>query len=659
MNIKDSIEKRIFRTVIYLPLFILSVLSSKAAVRLPKLISDGMVLQRDQKLNIWGWAAPGERVTINFNRKKLHVNTGRDGKWLIVLPAMKAGGPYTMRITASNTIRLSDILIGEVWLCSGQSNMQMPFADLQEKYRDEITHASNNEIRQFLIPNKIDSPQVHQDLTGGQWLKVNPFNILQFSGTAYFFAQAIYKKYHIPVGIINASWGGTPIEAWISERGLKDFPKALQSYRNLTDTASINRINALSNRTNIIERERTSKKYDQGLNGSKTWYDASYNADKTWRQIQVPGYWNDQGIRQLNGVVWYRKEIDLPLSMTGEAGVLYLGRLVSSDETYVNGVFCGQSSHMYVRRRYMIPANVLKPGKNVITVRVVCPSGKGGFVPGKLCYLELGNQSVDLTGLWLYKVGQVFEPVKPDPKAIQFTLAYQPVQLYNIIIAPLVNYSIKGIVWYQGESNTGDAKVYEKLLSAYITDYRKTWNKELPFIYAQLPNYMETQYTPSESQWAELREAQSKALALPNTGMAVTIDIGEWNDIHPLNKKDVGERLALAAEKTAYHEKELVASGPTYKSLTPDHDKLIINFNNTGSGLIAKGDSELRQFAIAGADKKFIFAKAIIQGDKVIVSAEGVDHPLYVRYAWADNPDGANLYNVENLPASPFRTDQE
>jgi sialate O-acetylesterase len=657
MNKLKTIDVKTARALGIIYLLLISFCPVNGAVKLPKLISDGMVLQRDKKLNVWGWASPGEKISIGFNGKNYHAVTTADGKWVAVLPAMKPGGPYTMDISATNVIHIKDILIGDVWLCSGQSNMQMTLAELQEKYSNEITQAEYPQIRQFLVPNRIDSPQIHQDLTGGQWLAATPINVLNFSGAAYFFALTIYKKYHIPIGIVNASWGGTPIEAWISEEGLKDFPAALTNYHNLMDTAYMRRLYKTINEANRLENERTARQYDQGLNGPKTWYDTTYDS-KAWRQMQVPGYWNDQGIRPLNGVVWYRKEINLPKTIAGQTGILYLGRMVYADEVYVNGVLCGRSSHLYVRRRYPVAAGLLKPGKNIIVVRIACPSGKGGFVPDKTYALNMGEQSFDLSGTWQYKVGQVFPPAKPDNGNPNFTLAYQPVQLYNTMIAPVLNYQIKGVLWYQGESNTGKAKEYEKLLPILINNWRKSWkDSALPFLYAQLPNYMEIQFVPSESQWAELREAQLKTLAVPNTAMAVTIDLGEWNDIHPLNKKDVGYRLALAAERMVYDEKALVSSGPAYRSSVIENNRVIIDFNNVGNGLIAKGGVELAEFTIAGADKKFVPAKAAIRGNQVIVSADGIDHPLYVRYAWADNPAGANLYNAENLPACPFRTD--
>jgi sialate O-acetylesterase len=299
---------------------------------------------------------------------------------------------------------------------------------------------------------------------------------------------------------------------------------------------------------------------------------------------------------------------------------------------------------------------VLKPGKNIIIVRVVNTADKGGFVPDKRYYLSVAADTIDLRGDWQYKVGQVFEPVKP---VAEFIAQNEPTGLYNTMVAPVINYTIKGLAWYQGESSVNSAKAYGVLLKALIADWRDKWQQgNLPFVYAQLPNFNEAQYAPAESDWAMLREGQLEALALPGTGMAVNIDAGEWNDIHPLDKKTVGERLAIAAQNVAYGDSNVIPCGPVYQSARVDGNKIELTFKYTGTGLVAKNGDELSQFAIAGADKKFVWASAVIKGDKVLVWSDKIPTPLYVRYAWADNPDGANLYNKEGLPASPFRTDK-
>ncbi|HEV2354616.1 MAG TPA: sialate O-acetylesterase, partial [Puia sp.] len=397
---------------------------------------------------------------------------------------------------------------------------------------------------------------------------------------------------------------------------------------------------------------------DAGLSGPVKWYDPAY-MPANWHSFWMPGYWADEGVRGLNGVVWFRKEIVVPAAMAGKPAKLFVGRIVDADETWVNGVKVGNITYQYPPRRYDIPAGVLKEGRNLLVIRITNTAGKGGFVPDKRYELTDGITRIDIRGDWKYKVGAVFPPRHdsgPPPIAQQ----NEPTALYNSMVAPAIRYGIKGFVWYQGEANTANPKEYRQLLPALINDWRDKWQLGLlPFLYVQLPNFMEVQYSPSESQWAELREAQLDALSVPNTAMAVAIDAGEWNDIHPLDKKDIGDRLALGAEKMAYGDKSVVASGPVFESAEVKGHQITIHFTNTGTGLVAKGGGDLKQFAIAGADKRFVWADARIEGDKVVVSSAEVPDPLYVRYAWADNPEGANLYNKEGLPASPFRTDHD
>lgn len=627
--------------------------SSFAQVKLPQLVSDGMVLQRDIKLNIWGWASKGEKVAVKFNGKSYKTVTGADGKWNIVLTPLKQGGPYTMDIGASNHITIHDILVGDVWFCSGQSNMVIPMERVKEKYPEEIANANYPQIRNFFIPTVSDVSKVYEDLPPGKWVAADPKNVMGFGAASYFFAKQIYNKYHVPIGIINSSVGGTPIQAWISEDGIKVVPPYAERTMRFKDTAFMNSLTRKRPMPN-----KPMPVMDKGLNGPKTWYDTSY-VPHNWHPYWLPGYWADQGVKGLNGVVWFRKEIEVPASLTGKPLKFFMGRIVDADQTYVNGVLVGNITYQYPPRRYQIPTTLLKPGKNIIVVRVVNTSGKGGFVPDKPYYITDGNTKIDLRGDWQYKVGEAYPPVRFNG-GDNFSAQNEPTGLYNTMVAPAIKYGIKGILWYQGEANSGKPKEYGQLLTALITDWRNKWQEgDVPFIYAQLPSFMEVQYSPSESQWAELRYEQLKTLAVPNTGMAVSIDAGEWNDIHPLNKKDVGERLALWAQKLAYGDKEVVASGPIYQSSKIEGNKIVLTFTNTGSGLINRGGDELGQFAIAGADRKYAWANAVIDGDKVIVSSDAVPNPLYVRYAWADNPDSANLYNKERLPASPFTTDDK
>ena len=628
--------------------------ATKAQVRLPRLIRDSMVLQRDTKLKLWGWASPAENVSIRFNNKTYKTKTGNDGRWQAMLPAMNAGGPYTMNIDATNHITLKDILVGDVWICSGQSNMVHQMSLHNVLYASDIEKANYPAIRQFWVPNTTNMQGVQNDLAGGSWKSANPTNVQEFSAVAYFFARQIYEKYGVPIGLINASWGGTPIEAWMSEEGFKEFPTIVSTVAKNKDTAYINGLSRRPpNRSAAAARPQ-----DKGL--MEAWFDPSY-VPKGWRTIAIPGYWEDQGIRDLDGVVWYRRLVDVPATMSSEQAKVFLGRIVDADALYINGKQVGNTSYMYPQRRYRVPVGTFKAGKNLFVIRVTNNSGKGGFVPDKPYQLIAGNDTIDLTGYWEYKVGQVNIPMRGFGGGGGGGIAAQnqPTALYNAMLAPLVNYAIKGFLWYQGESNTGRPQEYARLQPAMIADWRQKWNNpNAPFLFVQLPGFMEMNYLPTESQWAAFREAQAKSLSVQNTAMAVATDLGEWNDIHPDRKKEVGERLAFAAQKIAYGDKEIVYSGPVFQSASINGDTITVSFSDTGGGLITKDGEATAEFAIAGEDKKFVWANAKIQGSTVVLWSENVQNPKYVRYAWADNPVNPNLINKEGLPASPFRTDK-
>lgn len=610
-----------------------------------------MVLQRDVALKIWGWASPGEKVSVRFNGRSATATATRKGEWSTQLPPMRAGGPYTMQIKGENTIVLKDVLLGDVWLCSGQSNMVHQMSLHNITYAKDIATANYPEIRQFWIATKATLNGVEPDFSAGSWKWANPLNVADFSAVAYFFARHIYEKHRIPIGIINASVGGTPIEAWTSEEGLKEFPEIVATIAKNKDTVYVA---GLIRQTEDLERAKPASQ-DKGLNGNIKWYDTKY-VPKGWQRISIPGYWEDQGVKEMNGVVWYRREVDIPELMTGVPARIFLGRIVDADNLYINGVQVGQTGYQYPQRRYLLPKGLLKPGKNTIVVRVVNNEGKGGFVPDKPYQIEANGSTVDLTGYWDYKVGEAYIPVARN---LAFSARSQPTALFNAMIAPAANYAIKGVLWYQGESNADNAEEYQRLLPALIKDYRQKFsNPTLPFLYVQLPNFGDANYLPSGGSFPLLREASLKTLNIPNTSMAVTIDLGEWNDIHPDNKKDVGDRLALAARKSVYKEDDLVSSGPIYKSSEILGSKIVVHFSHVGGGLVSIDNEDLTHLAIAAADKKFVWAQARIDGDKLVVWSDSIPDPKYVRYAWSDNPYGANLFNAEGLPASPFRTDE-
>lgn len=623
-----------------------------AQISLPKIISDGMILQRDASLKIWGWATPGEKIIVSLQGKQYKGTTNQAGNWSVTLPPTPAGGPHSIQIKGKNQININNVLFGDVWLCSGQSNMVHQLNIHDVTYASVIAEAKDSSIRQFWVPTLTHLGGPQQNIPEGSWKMAVGEDIRPFSAVAYFFAKKIQEQNNVPIGIINASVGGTPIEAWTSEEGFKEMPNITATIAKNKDTAYIN---SMARRS--MGAPRPEPPVDAGLTGNKKWFETSY-IPKGWKNIHVPGYWEDQGIKDLNGIVWYRKEVNIPASMTGKAARVFLGRIVDADELYINGTKVGTTTYMYPQRRYPVPENVLKPGKNLFVVRVTNNNGKGGFVPDKPYSIFAGTDTVDLKGEWQYKVGWVAKPYTGSFSGGGINAQNQPAALYNAMISPWINYRIKGFCWYQGESNAGNPKGYDLLMHALINDWRNKWqDPTLPFVFAQLPGFMDYNYLPSESNWALIREAQAKALSVPNTAMAVTIDLGEWNDIHPDNKKDVGERMALGALKLAY-QKDIVYAGPLYTSAVIDGSKIIVSFDHTGSGLISIDGEELSDFAIAGADKKFVWAKTKIEGNRVMVWSDEVKEPKYVRYAWSDNPVNPNLYNKEKLPASPFRTDQ-
>ncbi len=617
-----------------------------AQIRLPKLISNGMVLQHSEKLKIWGWAAPGETVMLAFEAKTYKATANATGEWVIALPPHKPGGPYSMVFRASNAVTVTNILFGDVWLCSGQSNMELGMNRLMDTYPEEAT-AANDNIRQFLVPDVPVFKGRQADLEAGKWDAVSSATIADFSGVAYFFAKALYKKYHIPVGIINSALGGSPAQAWISEDGLKKFPgyySELQEFKGDNLIAKIKE----EDKNNSASWHKELNAKDIGLKND--WKKADFD-DSKWDDFTLPGYWADGAAGNVNGAFWFRKTIDVPPGMAGKAARLELGRIVDADSVFVNNVFVGNTTYQYPPRKYKIDAGILKPGKNTIVVRVINSGGKGGFVLDKPYKLYAGSDTINLAGAWKYKQGCTMQPAKS-----QTFFTTKAGGLYNAMIAPLQNYTIKGALWYQGESNTAKPDEYFELMKTLIADWRSGWGKEFPFLYVQLPGFMDEKKEPGNSNWATLRDGQAKLLSVKNTAMAVTLDLGEWNDIHPLNKKDVGERLALNAEKLLYGDKSIVASGPTLKTIKREGSKLILTYENVGTGLTIKNGGALKYFAIAGKDGKYVWAKAEIKGEnQVVVWSDAVIDPVSVSYAWADNPATANLYNKEGLPAAPFR----
>lgn len=619
-----------------------------ADVSLPRLISDGLILQRDTTNIIWGWANNGEKITLKMNGEIVGTTVTHKNNWSINMPAQSKGGPHVIEVLGNNTVAVDDVYFGDVWIASGQSNMQTTMDRVSPLYPKELAEANYPQIRHFVVPGEYNYEQAQNDLSGGQWLAVNTQTIRRFSAVAHFFSTRLHEKYNVPIGIINSSFGGSPAEAWMSESALKQFPHYLDVINKFRQKDYLKTIIAADKKNNDDWYHKLNSQ-DLGLQG-QPWYDNKYNA-ANWENIEIPSFWQDAGVKFTNGAIWFKKEFTLTEADINNSAMLNLGTIVDADRAYVNGIDVGSTGYKYPPRRYNVKKGILKAGVNIITVRVISNSGKGGFIKDKPYFLKTGNKKIDLFGTWQYKIGVELSPT-PNSKFSKYT---QPLGFYNSMLSPLLQTSITGVIWYQGESNTGRAKEYYDLFPAMIQDWRHQFNQgDFPFIFVQLANFMEEKQQPSESGWAETREAQRLTLKEPNTAMAVTLDVGEWNDIHPLNKKSVGDRLALAAQKLAYQDNSVVYSGPLARDMSIQGNKILLNFDHIGSGLTIAGN-ELQGFSIAGVDGKYIWAKAKIVDKQIQVWNDQILNPIKVRYAWADNPSKANLINKEGLPASSFQ----
>lgn len=637
------------RKIILLICFVsISMLTLQAEVKLPHIFSDNMLIQRDKPIHIWGWADQNEEVEITFNGHSKKSKADKNGKWNLELSPMKFGGPYVLTVKGqNNTITLNNILIGDVWLCSGQSNMEWTVKDVNNAGM-EISSAYYPEIRSFDVVK--DMSTTPKDNLNGQWTVCSPETVRNYSAVGYFFARELYKKTGIPIGIINSSWGGTDIETWIPKDAFQTLPaKFSERYVNSSIPYDLE--------TFMFENSKNRASYEQALQNdpglNEKWYFQSAD-NSSWKTMAVPQYWSNDELRDADGIVWFKYMLDLPKDVAGKSATIHLGPIDDDDILWINGKKIGETSGYNIDRIYEIPNDILNEGVNTITIRIFDGSGGGGMYgsPEQL-YIESGGIKYSLAGDWKYRPSVItsqFNYVNVSPNMA-------PNLLYNAMINPIVNYPIKGAIWYQGENNAGQAYNYRTLFPLLIQSWRQKWNTEFPFYWVQLANFMKEDEEPVDTEWAELREAQTLTLSQPSTGQAVIIDIGEADDIHPRNKQDVGLRLALIAMNKDYGYSDIVYQGPTYKSMQKDGNKVILTFDNVGGGLVTKSKyGYVNGFSIAGKDKEFVWAKAYIDGDKIVVYNDKISNPVAVRYAWGNNPD-VNLYNQEGLPAVPFRTD--
>ena len=625
--------------------------SLTAQVKLSPIFSNNMVLQQGIEIPVWGWASAGEKVTVTLEKGKATAKANKEGKWTLKLPAMNYGGPFTMTIKGKNMLTIENIMIGEVWVCSGQSNME--FYLINSKNGDaEVAAAEYPQIRLFSVKKRI-SQKPQDQLEEGEWLSCSPGSSPRFSAVGYFFGKALYEKLKVPIGLINSSWGGTIAETWISNEMIAENPDFAKQMDQLKKIDLNDYARTLENE--VKARVGSASTVDLGMEGGLPVWAAPEFDDTSWKTMKLPGYIENNGLAGVDGIIWFRKEVEVSDSEAGKPATLSLAKINDSDNTYLNGTLIGSNKLIAERSRvYKVPAGLLKSGKNIITVQVEDIGGMGGIYGDSTALkLECSDRTISLSTCWKYKVGVVKYNAVLSPNSY-------PTLLYNGMIQPLIPYGIRGAIWYQGESNAERAKQYQRVFPDLIRDWRNHWNQgEFPFFFVQLASFMKADSLPKESSWAELREAQSMTLSLPNTGMAVTTDVGDPVNIHPTDKQTVGKRLALSALNITYKQ-DVLFSGPNYKAMSINGNKITLTFDQTCDGLKIKDKyGYVKGFTIAGEDHKFHWASGKVTGKNTLeVSSPEVLLPVAVRFAWANNPDDANLYNSADLPASPFRTDK-
>ncbi|MCF7220818.1 sialate O-acetylesterase [Marilutibacter chinensis] len=618
---------------------------SAPAVELPRIFADGMVVQRDQPVRVWGHAVPGTRVNVEFAGHRDATTADDRGEWMLSLPEQKAGGPYEMRIDDGGRARvLRDVLVGDVWLASGQSNMEWPIAQSANP-EAEIARATDPQIRHFKIP-KSWSGEPQAQLAGGEWVASSPQAAGSFSAVAHHFARELRKATGVPIGIVDSTWGGSSIEAWMDAAAQGVDAKALAAR---TDELREADARALAQTRRNLERWPAVPVDDAG------WQEAGLD-DSAWAPIQVPTLWEAVGFNGMDGVAWYRATFVLTQEEARAGVTLGVGRIDDSDVTWVNGTQVGKTRMQYnLPRRYVVPTSALRGGVNQVAVRV-SDFGGGGGIHGEAEEVFVqphGGEARPLIG-WSFRPADVTVALIDDKNQ-------HPTLLYNAMIHPLLPYPLRGVIWYQGESNAGtvtDALRYREQFPALIGQWRAQWKApSLPFLWVQLANFSSGADSGDQSPWAVLRESQSATLSLPATAQAVTIDIGDADDIHPLNKQEVGRRLALAARHVA-HGEALIFHGPVYRRARFEGGAAHVDFDGAGGPLAVRGGgNRVHGFTLAGADQLFHPAEAILADGHVIIRSEAVPRPVAVRYAWRDNPEDADLVNATGLPASPFRSD--
>jgi sialate O-acetylesterase len=621
-------------------------------LRLARIFGSGMVLQRDQPLTIWGWAAPRAEVAVSLRGTSRRSVADATGAWRVTMPATAAGGPFTLGVRSGvQRLEIGDVLVGDVWIASGQSNMEWSLASALGG-REEIARANDQRIRHFKVP-VASSPDPRADLERGAWLPAAPALAGDFSAVGYFFAKRLRQSVDVPIGILNSSWGGSAIETWMSRTasGLSDGEWSAIQRREAAQLQTL--------REALRARIGSLPTADAGLTATAApWADPALD-DASWAEINVPAYWEPQDYDGMDGIAWYRVVVQLTDAERRSGATLSMAAIDDDDITWMNGVEIGRTRGYNVARGYRIPESALRTGRNVLVVRVADGAGGGGI--NGATTLTLGDGTVrSLAGKWKFRVGQL--SFASDAQRSNQT----PTVAYNAMIAPLLPFAVKGVIWYQGESNANNvaqAVAYRRQFRTLIASWRREWSSgraPMPFLWVQLPNYgAPDSILPPAAPWATHRESMAAALSMPATGQAITIDIGDPSDIHPRNKHDVGDRLARVALAKVYGQR-IISSGPTYRAHQIRGRRVMVSFDHTDGGLVSRAPDgrSIGAFAVAGSDGQFVRAQARIVGNAVEVWSDEVRSPVAVRYAWSNSPVGATLYNGERLPAAPFRTDR-
>lgn len=625
-------------------------------LKLSRLISDGMILQQRKKCKIWGFDVPGRKVMVSFLGEEYVTAADEKGNWEVELKEQDWGGPYVMLISddAGNEKIIENILIGEVWFCSGQSNMELPMERVKDKYPEEIRACANPAIRTFKITEHADFHGPLQDVLTGEWKMADTDTILQFSATAYFFATALYERIGVPIGLINASLGGSRIESWMSRKMLEGY----EDFLALADQYGEEGFIEERQKQNAAQSEAWHRNLDEKDKGFlEGWQNEEVDLQE-WKAVSLPFFFRETELADCIGCIWFRRKFTVPKEMAGKPARLFLGTIVDSDIVYINGVQTGRTEYQYPPRKYDVPEGLLREGENTMVIRVKCERGKGRFTPDKKYALFTETEEVDLTGIWQYRIGALCEAI-PETDFVN----WKPTGLYHGMTAPCHKYTIAGIIWYQGESNTHVPDIYLDLQERMIKGYRTAWQEEkLPFYYVQLPNFAIDLYDSDADEtgcgWPSVRELQRQALKIPDTGMVVSMDLGEDNDLHPLNKKDLGFRLALLAAAGVYGQ-DVEYTGPVPETIDwkEEENLIVITCSHTGEGMYTQSqrkEKRITDFEVAGEDGRFYPALAQIHKDRILVSCKEVVKPEQIRFCFKNTADGALIYNGAGLPMSPF-----